>query len=502
MHSLCADLLLQRLDRPHAALLPLPLHRRIYDCVRHAILDGSLPPATRLPSSRELALELAMSRNTVTHAYDQLVTEGYLRSLTGSGTYVADVVPDGCVASDDEAALALPRAASPALLSTRGEALIANASGGAGASRVPWGAFMPGVPDVLAFPHAKFARLLQKNWQAPAPETLGYASEGGLPALKSALCEHLRQSRSVRCTPEQIVVTEGTHHAMDLLVRLLGDPGDEAWVEEPGYGGTRRICEMSGLRVRPLQVDAEGLQFPLTPYEQAPRFIVLTPSHQYPLGSIMSIGRRASLLEFATRRGSWIVEDDYDSEFRFSGKPVPALQGMVHDAPVLYLGTFSKTVYPGLRLGYVVLPRALVEPFRVAQAELFREGHLPLQGALAEFIQTGEYAGHIRRMRLLYAARRTFVLALVRRWLGPQWLHPFDSDAGLHLVLSLPDRLDDAAVAQSAQRLGVQVRPLSSYYARGAPAERGLVLGYASMPESQMAPAFETLVNCIRAHLG
>ncbi len=495
MRSICADLLLQRMGDGGIESLGRPLNRGLYECIRQAILDGSLVPSSRLPSSRDLAHELGLSRNTVTYAYDQLLAEGYVRSLTGSGTFVAGVVPDSYALGLDApkgGAGAGPAPRPAPRLSLRGRTLVEHAL----ASPQQWGAFMPGVPDVTEVPNRRFAQILNQLWRRPPVELLTYGAGGGHPGLRQALAGYLKQARSVQCEPDQILITEGVHHAIDLIVRMLGDAGDTAWIEEPGYWGIRGILQVNGMQMQPVPVDAEGLQFPLKPYEQPPRLIFVTPSHQYPLGPVMSLGRRTSLIEFATRRGSWIVEDDYDSEFRFSGQPIPSLQGMLPDTPVIYIGTFSKTLYPGMRVAYMVLPRELVGPLRAAQSELYREGHGLQQAALAEFIEGGHYAAHIRRMRLLYGARRNFLIGLVERWLGREWLHPLDSAAGLHLILNFPPGLDDVAVARRAREKGVLARPLSRYYSSN-PA-RGLLLGFASVPEAQMVPAFETLVGCIR----
>jgi GntR family transcriptional regulator/MocR family aminotransferase len=300
------------------------------------------------------------------------------------------------------------------------------------------------------------------------------------------------------CEPGQIVVTEGVHQALDLITRVLGDPGDTAWVEEPGYWGTRSVLAVNGIRLLPRPVDAEGMRLPAgrAPRMRTPRFTFVTPSHQYPLGAVMSMGRRLDLLAHAARNGTWVVEDDYDSEFRFPGQPVPSLQGLVPDAPVIYVGTFSKTLYPGLRTAYMVVPQAVAGAFRTAQSELYRGGHMLMQAALAEFIATGSYAAHIRKMRLVYAARRAFLMGLVEQWLGPGWIHEYDTNAGLHLVLALPQECDDVAIAKAAGAQGVLVRPLSRYYA-GRESRRGLLLGFASVAQEQMLMPWQVVARCI-----
>lgn len=496
MQTIAGDLLLQRWAVQREQAERRPANRALYGCLREAILDGGLSAGARLPASRDLAAVLDVSRNTVKHAYEQLLAEGYLRALTGSGTFVADVLPEQVLWTRPGEPAPVHAAPQPLRrLSRRGSAVVA----GAVASPVQWGAFVPGVPDVTEFPHRKFERITARWRHSPPAEWLSYASGGGHPELRVALAEYLRQARSVACAPEQILITEGVHQAVDLAARLLADPGDCVWLEEPGYWGVRSVLGINGLRLRAMPVDGEGLAIPAT-RATPPRLIFATPSHQYPLGSLMSLRRRLRLLEYARRHRSWIIEDDYDSEFRFSGHPVPSLQGLTPHAPVIYIGTFSKTMYPGLRVAYMVLPASLAEEFASAHSELYREGHLLTQAALAAFIGEGHYAAHVRRMRLIYAERRSTLLALIERQLGPGWIHPYDSNAGLHLVLRLPDAVDDVRVALAARARGVIVQPLSRYYAR-APREHGLLLGFACVAPGAMHAPLEILVGIIREEL-
>jgi GntR family transcriptional regulator / MocR family aminotransferase len=364
------------------------------------------------------------------------------------------------------------------------------------ASPVQWGAFVPGVPDVRLAPQRQLAQAQARLAKSAAPTLLTYAHGGGHEGLRQALAEHLRQARTVVCDADQILITEGVHQAIDLSTRMLSDAGDLAWLEEPGYWGIRGVLAANGLQVRPVPVDAEGLQLPAAT-SAPPRLIFVTPSHQYPLGSVMSLARRLALLELAQSQGSWIIEDDYDSEYRFAGRPVPSLQGLRPQGRVIYIGTFSKTLFPGLRTAYMVLPRALAQAFRTAHAELYREGHQLAQAALGAWVMSGQYAAHIRRTRLVYGARRALLRGLVERRLGPDWLHPHDSEAGLHLVLALPPSLSDVAVAAAAAARGVTVRPLSRYYA-GPDPQQGLLLGFACVSESEMLAPFETLLACLR----
>ncbi|WP_459614908.1 MocR-like pyridoxine biosynthesis transcription factor PdxR [Bordetella sp. 2513F-2] len=491
MRSIVGDLLLLRLGDASEG----PMNQRLYRALREAILDGTVPADTRLPATRDLAAELGIARNTVVHVYGQLQAEGYTRSRQGNGTFVTDTLPDTYLASGRSMRRHAANPARPAL-SARGAEIVDRVS----ASPFQWGAFMPGVPDVTEFPHRKFGRIFSALWRNPAPELLTYSYGGGLPALRESLAQYLALTRSVDCDPEQILITEGSHQAIDLATRILGGAGDVAWIEDPGYWGARSVLSANGIRVQPQPVDEEGMRLPAGPVEAPPRFLVVTPSHQYPLGSVMSLARRRQLLALARGWGSWIIEDDYDSEFRFTGRPIPSLQGLEPDAPVIYLGTFSKTLYPGLRLGYLVLPKALAPAFQAAHAELYREGHQMTQAAVAAFIADGHYAAHVRRMRMLYGRRRAILVNLIDRRLGPEWLHRDSSDAGLHLVLNLPEDLPDARVVQAAHERGVLTRGLSRYYTGGQTPRQGLLLGYACVPEHDIARKFEVLLDSL-AHV-
>lgn len=473
-----------------------PMNKRLYHGIRQAILDGAIAADSRLPASRDLAAELGIARNTVVYVYGQLLAEGYTRSRQGNGTFVNASLPDAYLSSGRQSRRAPTPQPRPAL-SARGAVIV----DGVSASPYQWGAFMPGVPDLSEFPYKKFGRIVAALWRDPAPDLLTYAYGGGLPTLRAALAQHLALTRSIDCDPDQILITEGSHQAIDLVTRILGEAGETAWVEDPGYWGARSVLQANGLRTAHLPVDEEGMRLPpdadTPPGATSPRFIFVTPSHQYPLGPVMSLARRRQLLAVAHRHGSWIIEDDYDSEFRFSGRPIASLLGLEPQAPVIYLGTFSKTLYPGLRVGYLVLPKALATAFQAAHAELYREGHLMTHAALATFIAEGHYAAHIRRMRMLYARRRAMLVNLIERRLGPGWLHRDASLAGLHLVLTLPPRLDDLRVVEVARRKGVLTRALSRYYVNPEARRPGLLLGYACVPEHDIARKFEVLLESL-----
>ncbi|ALM86694.1 DNA-binding protein [Bordetella sp. N] len=481
-----SEVLLQRLDRSAKEALS----RQIYTVLRTLILDGEVAAGLKMPATRALAHDLGLSRNTVMHAYEQLLAEGYVVSASGSGTFVSDTAPrergtERRVSHADDPAW------HQAALSTRGAQLVRLAS----ASDRQLGAFVAGVPDVSLFPHAIWNKLLSRRWREPAPDLLTYAHGAGYMPLRRVLTEHLRLSRAVRCEPEQVVLTTGIHQSISLLARLLGDAGDTAWMENPGYWGARSMLQACGIETLPVDVDDEGMAPAAAHLARPPRFIFVTPSHQYPLGHIMSLSRRRMLLDYAHEHGAWVVEDDYDSEFRFGGKPLASLQSMDQHDRVLYLGTFSKTLYPGIRLGYMVLPRALATPFGIGLSELYREGRLMDQAVLADFIEKGHYATHLRRMRQVYARRQGLLRDAIASQFGAAW--PISThEAGLHLVMHLPAGTDDLGITIAARTLGLTVRPLSRYY-EGSSVASGLLLGYACVPDNLIGPAFQRLVQVI-----
>ena len=505
--SVLSDWLAQRLDRGNGQ----PVYRQLHRLLQQAILSRELPAGSKVPSSRLLAAELGIARNTVTQVYEQLVLEGYVSSATGRGTFVADSAPDeiigalpdaavqrGVSGSAGKSASSGPGIAAPQplpaarALSSRGTRLI----GGAGVSKRQGGAFMPGVPDVSRFPARVWSRLHAKYWRSLRPDLLTYAPGGGLALLRHVLADYLRTSRSVRCTPEQIIITTGIHQSVDLAVRLLSDPGDVIWTEDPCYWGVRSVLHVSGLQSRPIAVDEEGINPSADDLAAPPKLMLVTPSHQYPLGMVMSLARRRMLLEYARQHQCWIIEDDYDSEFRYGSRPLASLQGLDTAGQVIYVGSFGKTLFPGLRVGYLVVPEALAESFATASAELYREGQLLQQAMLAEFIAEGHFTSHIRKMRTLYGQRRQALLDAAAHRYGDA-LPAVGGDAGLHLVMQLPEGSDDRAVARAALERNIVVRPLSGYYAEPACAPSGLLIGYACVPDEEIAPAFNTLADAI-----
>lgn len=467
-----ADFLQTRLQRDAKE----PLNRQLYRTLRDAIIAGQLVTDRPLPPSRALAESLQIARNTVLHAYEQLVAEGYLQTRPGAGTFVsfaADTPP--AAVSVNQANSAAPG------LSQRGLALL-DAMPQTGRE---YAAFSPGLPDLQAFPWPQWQRLLlQAHRDTPAAD-YGYRVEGGHAALKAALAQYLPLSRGVNCTADNILITGGTQQSFDLIARAVSEPGDTVWMEEPGYPGARMAWLANGLQLCATALDKEGLNWPALP-GKSPRLIYVTPSHQYPLGSVMSLARRQALLAEAGRHGAWIVEDDYDSEFRHGGRPLAAMQGLDRNGQVLYLGTFSKVMFPALQLGYLVAPTALITPLRRLQKALWRESNYAQQAALAAFIDEGHFTAHLRRMRLLYAQRQEKLRNILADKL-PGWpVH--GGEAGMHMALQLPAGLDDQAISRELAALGVTAVPLSDY-CYNTPPFPGLVLGYAGVQDVELVRA-------------
>ncbi|MFL6229432.1 MAG: PLP-dependent aminotransferase family protein [Pyrinomonadaceae bacterium] len=474
-----------------------PLYRQLYDSLRESILTGRLTPGTRLQSSREIAKELCVSRNTVVNAFDQLLAEGYLEGQVGSGTYVSRALPEDLFNVKTTTRSCTRAVGKEARLSARGKVF---ASFAPNVPRAPEKvrAFQSGIPALDAFPFETWAKLAAKHWRRPADSLLGYGEPQGHAPLRRAIASYLGVARAVRCTPEQVIVLDGAQMAFDLIARVLLDPGDAAWMEEPGYGGARAALVASGARLVPVPVDAEGLDVAagakLCPHG---RLIYVTPSHQFPLGMTMSLPRRLALLEWASRAGAWVMEDDFDSEYRYAGRPIASLQGLDNDGRVVYVGTFSKFLFPSLRLGYIVAPPALVDAFLAARSIVGRHSPSVEQAMLTDFIEEGHFGRHIRRMRTLYAERQSILLDALKRECG-DLVEVEPAAAGMQLIAWLPAGLDDQAVAREALARGVEARALSSFYAGKAP-RGGLELGYAAFNQRELRRGAARLAEAIRS---
>ena len=464
---------------------PLPVYRQIYDWLRRAIVSGQLEPGARLPSTRVLASELGVSRSTTALAYEQLVLEGYLEGKVGHGTRVAKLQPEQIFEVGGTGRRRQQWSTQPLAqggLARRGQLLAAlawQADGDADQTGAVANPFRVGQPDVDAFPYDLWARLLTKHARQSLHGVARDQRPQGHGPLREAIAAHIGITRGVHCTPEQIILTAGAQGALDLIARVLLDPGDSTWVEEPGYFGTTGALLGAGAVLVPVPVEGDGLAVEVG-RQRCPeaRLAVVTPSHQCPTGVTMSRGRRLALLEWAGESGAWIVEDDYDSEYRYGGRPLEALHGLDRAGRVIYVGTFSKVLLPSLRLGYLVAPPALVEGLLAARRLIDR--HLPLleQLALTDFLAEGHFARHLRRMRLRYLERRDALVESLRRELADA-VEVSVPEAGMHLVAWLPPGVSGQTIATAAARQGLRV-PTIAQFCLEPPQRDGLMLGFAS----------------------
>jgi GntR family transcriptional regulator/MocR family aminotransferase len=473
-----AELYDWRLDRGSA----VPVFRQIYMQVRGAVLSRVLMPGARLPATRKLAIRLGAARASVVAAYDQLLAEGYIVGRVGSGTYVSTELPEApASALPRRARRAGPAPAPPA----PAQALAEFAPSTAQADERP---FNTGRTLIDARTAEIWRKLTHRAVRELAPEHLGYADPRGAPALRKALAEYLQAARGVRCSAEQIVVTAGTQQATDIATRVLLAPGDTVWVEDPGYFLTHRQLTLARAVLQPVPVDGEGLDVDRG-IGAAPRAraVFVTPSHQFPTGVVLSMARRLALLDWARRADAFIVEDDYASEFRYSGRPLAALQGLDAGDRVIYVGTFNKALFPGLRIGYAVVPPALLPGFVAARYLIDRQPPSLSQAVVAEFMRQGHLTAHIRRMRLLYRDQRDALAEVLARRAGGA-LRVAVPDQGMHLVAELAGGLCDLDVEAVALRSGIVVRAMSRLFL-AAPRRSALMLGFSGFPRQLIVPA-------------
>jgi len=475
---------------------PIPLQRQLFNCLRDAILAGRLAPGVRLPATRVLSADLGVSRNTVVGAFDQLLAEGYLEGKVGSGTYVARQIPEQLLRVGPPKTADAGPAGPPLRLSRRGQYLAGirvSLNQGVALPRP----FRPGLPAFDQFPRALWTRLAARLLRRVPAATLTYGDAAGYFPLRQAIAEYLGGARGVICSAGQVVVTSGTQQALDLAARLLLDPGDTAWVEDPGYLGARAALMAAGARCAPVPVDSQGISVE-SGSVRAPnaRLVCVTPLHQYPLGLTMPVARRMELLAWAGRRRAWIVEDDYDSEYRYAGRPLAALQGL-DPGRVIYTGSFSKVLFPGLRLGYLVAPAPLVDAFVSARALADRQPPGIEQVVLAEFLAEGHFARHVRRMRALYAERQEVLLAAMKAE-ASGLIDARPAETGLQVVGWLPRGADDRSLSEKAAASGIIAPPLTAYAMR-ARVPPGLILGYACLAPRQIRDGVRQLVSVLHS---
>jgi GntR family transcriptional regulator/MocR family aminotransferase len=472
-----------------------PMFRQLYDAIRQTILNGKLGPGTQLPPTRELADSLCISRQTVLNAYAQLMAEGYLSGTVGKGTFVSASLPLPTKSNSGKATTKPQKTLRP--LSARGQRFIGPKTALNFHEGAPK-AFRIGMPGLDVFPFDVWARLEARRWRRP-PHELGYGDPAGYLPLREALAAYLRAARGVHCEAEQIIITSGSQQALFLVATMLLAPNEAAWVEEPGYRGINASLLATEARICPVPVDQDGLcvAHGIARFPDA-RMVYVTPSHQLPLGVTMSLQRRLELLAWAAQNKTWVVEDDYDSEYRYTSPPLASLQSLDKAGCVIYVGTLSKVLFPGLRLGYLVVPPSLAEAFAQGKAVIDRHAAIVPQMVLADFIGDGHFMRHIKRTREVYAERREALLNAVNTQLvdhvelGP-------SDSGLHLPVTFRRQRDDQAVSRAALQRGIEVRGLSTFYNSkgndGIEMKRasGLLLGFAAIPVADIRRGVATL---------
>jgi GntR family transcriptional regulator / MocR family aminotransferase len=471
------------LDRSSSA----PLHRQIYDQWRHGVLSGRFRCAQRVPSTRELSAALAVSRSTVTLAYEQLIAEGYLESSRGSGTYVCRELPDQLLRPNHKQT-SRGEEAPPIRLSRYGAGLNDDFA----YPRTPPGfiRFTQWRPDLTLFPIAIWRKLVMRRLRVASPDLFDYSDESsGYAPLRNEIAAYVSRSRAVRCTPDQVVIVNGSAQGIDLCVRLLLEPGDQVAIENPGYQGAHRIFAGYGARLQPATIDENGIV--IGDLGKKARLVYVTPSHQFPTGVAMSLTRRLELIEWSRRHHAVLIEDDYDSEYRYSGPPLPSLQGLATGVAVIYIGTFSKVMFPSLRIGFMIAPPSLVA--RVRRAKWLADRHTPVpdQAALADFIAEGHLERHIRRMRRIYGSRRDALVESLQRHFGDRVQVRGDA-AGMHLLVRF---LDDPRIAEKAVDAKVQLVSSAASYLTEPP--RGeFILGFSSISERSIREGIRRLAEC------
>jgi GntR family transcriptional regulator/MocR family aminotransferase len=462
-----------------------PLFRQLYAGLCSAILERRLRPGAKLPASRALAERLGLSRTAVVSAYEQLLAEGYATGRVGSGTYVAADLPGRVDGRSSHrvrpARYGVPRLAGNVDVTAQNEDR----------------PFNLGRTLIDARTADQWRRLSARALRVMPRSHLGYGDPRGSDELRRAIAAYLEGARAVRCDPEQIIVTSGTQHALDLVARTLLPAGSEAWVEDPGYPLTREALAAAGVTVRPVRIDAQGLDV-AAGIAAAPRAraAVVTPSHQFPTGVVLSMARRLELIAWARQAGAWIVEDDYASEFRYGGRPLASLQGLDAAHRTIYVGTLNKALFPGLRTGYLVVPEELLRRFVTARYLMDRQPPSLQQAVLAQFIAEGHLASHIRRMRSLYRDQRDRLVAGLRRRAG-DFLAVESPDQGMHLVAYLRKGLSDTRIEQAARDEGVIVRALSRLYMKATP-RQGLLLGFSGYPAATIGSAAARLAAVLQ----
>jgi len=472
-----------------------PLHKQVYEAFCAAIVGRNLRAGQRVPSSRALAVELRISRIPVLGAYSQLLAEGYFEARSGSGTFVSGSLPDQRMSLDRGNHIAQTIRPGRRLVSRR-SALLPSYKPAPWTNK--WGAFIVGQLAFEHFPFQVWSSLVNRHVRNIRVTSLHYGDPMGSESFRDTVAAYLRTTRAVRCNAGQIMIVSGSQQALDLCARVLLDPGDQVWIEEPGYWLARHVFSMAGCRLVPVPVDEEGLGVAAgIKRSRRARAVFVTPSHQFPLGVTMGASRRLQLLDWACSTGSWIIEDDYDNEYRYESMPIASLQGLDRHSRVIYIGTFSKTLFPSLRLGYIVIPPDLVDRFLAAREAMdVYPPHL-YQAVLQDFIGEGHFARHIRRTRPIYSERRNVLVESLRREFGTS-IEVLGAEAGMQLVAALPKGLRDRSVSKQAARHDLWLWPLSSCYLEKA-LRQGLILGFGSTTPEEIPKSVRRLRTIIES---
>jgi GntR family transcriptional regulator/MocR family aminotransferase len=462
-----------------------PLFRQVYSGLRQAILSGTFRAGDSLPSTRDLSQELGISRTVVLLAYDQLIAEGFAAGRGGSGTYVSEGLSSSRTKSPENSAkLKLSRYGSAA-------ADVASAVDFPGRRSIPlrYDFVYGGRGDVETFPFEMWRRILLRHVRKAPIRQLDYGAAAGSFALREAISVHVRRSRAVNCDASQVIVVNGSQQALDLVARVSIERGDPVAIEDPQYQGAREIFRTAGARLRTVPVDREGLNPAKLPKDAV--LVFLTPSHQFPTGAILPVARRLALLDWARSKNAVVVEDDYDGEFRYEGQPLESLQGLDTEGRVIYIGTFSRTVFSALRIGYLIVPKSLALAFTSAKWLCDRHTATLEQETLAEFISTGMYERHLRRLRRRNAARREALLDAIRKHLGDR-VEVTGEGAGTHIVLWPKRRVAEDTVIQKTASRGVGIYGISRYFLTRA-SRSGLMLGYSCLREEEIREGIRRL---------
>lgn len=465
------------------------LFQQIYEKLRQAILSNRLPAGIQLPSTRLLAKELKVSRNTVMAVYEQLIAEGYLQGKSGAGTFVAKKIPTEFLKGGESKNQA--KSTTSRQIAKRGQVFFETSFSFSNQPDKPR-AFQTGFSAIDEFPIEIWTRIASRKLRRMPRNRLNYCETNGYPPLREEIAKYLAASRGVRCEANQVIIVAGSQQGLDLTARVLLDVGDEAWIEDPNYIGAKGALLGAGAKLIYVPLDLEGLDVKAgKELSKKAKLAYVTPSHQFPLGVVMSFSRRLELLEWANQNSAWIVEDDYDSEFRYEGKPLMALQGLDNDNRVVYVGTFSKVLFPSLRLGYLVVPVDLVEVFTNTLS--FISYHAPMleQIVLTDFMREGHFGRHIRRMRIFYAERQRVLVNAIKEDLS-NYLEVRKDVAGMHLIAWLKNGLNDRNIAEKALESGVYTPPLS-FYCTKTKIPDGLLMGYTGISPAEIVTSVKRL---------